>query len=377
MAEQCEIPNAVEKILAASHCGVAFLGGSLTVGVGASDVSRTSWRALFTRHLYEQYQPVYHCQPSEIMGAIGAIESFVTAFTLERNVLPAQPDLAFVEFCVNDRWTADKTLVGKGVEGIVRQLLAAKGSCNVVLVGTGDRQASVDHALHRRVAEHYGLPFIDMQGYMHARLKERGETWDAASIDFEANDNLHLNDYGNRLCFEAMRDCFEEQVRLFRDGRKRPRKVPLPEPLFSDELQFARLVDVSRKSRALSIEGDWELKDRGHIPWYFDHLMVGKPGARMTLAFRGTAVSVFGLMHHNGLKLEAELDGQEIAGPYLRHFIEFGKGMILAHGLPDGEHVLKLTVAEPSKRHNKLAEPAAQIAFIGVAGKPSGAEAAG
>ena len=102
---------------------------------------------------------------------------------------------------------------------------------------------------------------------------------------------------------------------------------------------------------------EWEPKDWGHIPWYFDNLLVGKPGAKLTLKFKGTAVAVFGLMYNNGLKCEAVLDGKELSGPYLRHFIEFGKGLVLAHGLPNQEHVLQLTVAEPSKRHNKLDNP--------------------
>jgi hypothetical protein len=75
-------------------------------------------------------------------------------------------------------------------------------------------------------------------------------------------------------------------------------------------------------------------------------------------------------MYNNGLKVDAELDGKEIAGAYLKHFIEFGKGTVLAHGLPPGEHVLKLTVAQPSSRQNKLENPSAQLAYLGVAGKP-------
>jgi hypothetical protein len=145
----------------------------------------------------------------------------------------------------------------------------------------------------------------------------------------------------------------------------------------SDELQHVKLVDPSRKSKAIDLEGDWSLKPDGHRPWYFDNLLVGKPGARMTFRFDGTAVAVFGLMYHNGLKLDAELDGEEVRGAYLRHFIEFGKGLVLAHGLEPGPHELKLTVAEPSKRHNKLPYPTAEIGYLGVAAKPrQGAESA-
>lgn len=371
MDDHCQIPNCLEHIYSASHCSVAYIGGSITVGVGASNVATTSWRALFNEYLYQQYHRRYHCQVSEIMGAVGASESYAAVFTLPRNVVPFKPDLAFVEFCVNDWGAPDKSLVVKGMEGIVRQLVGAKSRCNVVILGAGAREGTVDHAPHRQVAEHYDLPFVDAQGYIQAKLAERGQTWDDVALEFNpGKDPWHLNDYGNRLFFEAMRDGFEEQRRRFDAGRRRERWAPLPPPLVSEELAHVTLVDPSRPPRGMVVEGDWTPKHKGHVPWYFDNLLVGRPGARLTFQFRGTAVAVFGLMYNNGLKVEASLDGESVAGPYLRHHIEFGKGMVLAHGLANGEHCLALTVGEASERHNKLENPTAQIAYLGVAQPP-------
>jgi hypothetical protein len=245
-----------------------------------------------------------------------------------------------------------------------------------MLLGTGVRKGDVSHAIHRQVAEHYDLPFVDIQAYLFAKLKERDQTWDDISIDFVENDGCHLNDYGNRLCFEAIKECFDDQVRLFWEGKRKARRAPAPPPLFSDELQYTRLVEPAKGAPGLTLEGNWARKPEGHVPWYFDSLLAGRPGAKLTLEFEGTAVAVFGLMYHNGLKLEAVLDGKEIAGPYLRHFIEFGKGMVLAHGLPGGKHVLQLAVSQPSRRHNKLAHPTAAIGYIGIAGKAPAAPAA-
>jgi len=368
MAPQCRIPNAVEKILAASHCNVAYIGGSLTVGVGASNTAETSWRALFTQYLYQTYHPRYHCQISEIMGAIGACESYVAAFTLGRNVLPALPDLALVEFCVNDQSAPDKPLVRKGMEGIVRQLRSARNTCDVMILGMGQRDRPADDAIHREVAEHYGLPFVDVHSYLVTELGRRGQTWDDITIEFEQNDPHHLNDYGQQLCFEAIRECFEEQLERFQAGHRRPRRF-LPEPMLSDELEFARLIDPARPTPDLTLSGEWAPAPPGRVPWYFDHLTVGPPGAELTFEFDGTAVAVFGLMYNNGLTLQAELDGRPVRDAYLRFFIEFGKGFVLAHGLEGGRHVLRLTVSPPSRRHNKLESPAAAIGYLGVAGR--------
>lgn len=378
MDHHCQIPNAIEKIFAASHCSVAYIGGSLTTAAGASDTTKTSWRALFTQYLYRQYNPRYQCQVSEVMGGLGASESYPAAFTLVRNVLPACPDLAFVEFAVNDRVAPNKELVLKGMEGLVRQLMCAEHRCDVVIVGAGCRPGSnpkgpdgcIDHSLHRQIAEHYDVPFVDVQGYLHGVLAERGQTWQDASIEFAAGDDLHLNDYGNRLWFEALRESFERQVELFRSGRRAPRNAPVPEPMFSDELQYVEIIDPAKRNPAVTLQGPWEKKHEGYVPWYYDNLLVGAPGAELTLTFTGSAVCIWGLMYNNGLKLNAVLDGEKVAGPYFRHVIEFGKGFVVAHGLPQRAHVLELTVGESNKKHNKQPNPSAQIGYIGIACKP-------
>jgi len=375
--KHCQIPRTVQKILAASYCNVAHIGGSLTVAAGASNSAETSWRALFQKYLYRTYHPIYNCQVSEIMGAMGATESFAAAFMLGRNVLPADPTLAFVEFAVNDRSSPKKDLVQTGMEGIVRQLRSHKHGVEVIILGAACRPGTdgtsesgcVDHTLHREIADYYDIPFIDMQSYLYRRLEERGQTWDDISIEFETNDDCHLNDHGNQLCFESMRDCFEEQFELYVNADPKPKRGPLPPPKVSDELQFVKIVDPSKKRSGVELEGTWELKSRDLFPWYFDNILAGAPGAKMRFKFNGTAVGLFGLVYNNGLKVEAKLDGETVAGPYLRHVIEFGKFAMLGYGLPGGEHLLELSVAEASARHNKLPWPRAQIGYLCVATK--------
>ena len=71
--KHCQIPRTVQKILAASYCNVAHIGGSLTAAAGASNSAETSWRALFQKYLYTTYHPVYQTQVSEIMGAVAIV----------------------------------------------------------------------------------------------------------------------------------------------------------------------------------------------------------------------------------------------------------------------------------------------------------------
>jgi hypothetical protein len=123
-----------------------------------------------------------------------------------------------------------------------------------------------------------------------------------------------------------------------------------------------------KRNKAIVKEGSWEKKDSALVPWYLDNLLVGRPGDKLTFTFAGTAIGMLNLVHCNGLKIEAKLDGKEIAGPYTNFGIEFGKFFILGHGMESGEHVLELTVGEPMTKKNKLEDPTAQIGYLCVGG---------
>ncbi len=381
MKSECKIYRAMEKIRSGGTCNTAFIGGSVTVATGASNNTATTWRRLFVEYLYTKYHPVYHCQPGEIMCAVGAMESFAGVTLIERNVARQNPDLCFVEFAINDRGAPDKELVKKGVEGIIRQLKSLKTTPDVVLIGGGRRKGDdsenedfVDHTLHREIADYYGLGFIDVQEYIYRKLQERGQSWDDVAVLFLDNDSVHLNDYGNMLWFEAMREWFEQQERFFMQnpatGPGPHRKEELPVPLYYDEYQYTRLIDPSRKKKSIVLEGSWEKKNPNIVPWYMDNLLVGTPGDTLTFTFKGTAVGLWTLVYQNGLKIEAVLDGKEIRGAFTKFHLQFGKFFTLAHGLENREHTLRLTVAPPSAKLHKLENPTAEIGYIAIAQPP-------
>lgn len=375
MSVRCQISRTIERIRAASYVNVVYMGGSLTAAAGVGNAAVTSWRRLFTRYIYERYHRVYHCQPMEVMAGIGAMESYGAVFTMERNVKPNLPVLAFVEFCVNDWGAPDKNLVRKGIEGIIRQLKSCPTKPDVVLLGAGVRPGTfdtadglVDHTLHRELAEYYGLPFIDIQGSIHRALEQRGQSWDDVSIVFETGDNWHLNDYGNQLWFECLREWFEKQWQCYDHDPMAAAPFALPAPMVSDELAYTALVNPAKRNKAIVLEGGWEKKDQGMVPWYLDNLLVGRPGDKLTFTFTGTAIGAICLVYCNGLKLEARLDGRDVPGPYTNFGIEFGKFFMLDHGMPPGEHVLELEVAQPMTKKNKLEDPTAELGYLCVGG---------
>lgn len=375
MPQKCLIPNAIEKIRAGAFVPFGFVGASLTLGSGASNTAVTSWRRLFMRYVYEHLVYTYNCKVGEINAAIGAMRSAGSVFMLERNVLPGNPRLTFVEECYNDMRSPDKQAVGKAVEGIIRQLKAARS--DVVFLGAGCRDGCgndeqthlVDHSIHRRLCDHYGLAFIDIQDHIHGTLKQREQSWSDVAVTYSReNDGCHLNDYGQRLWFECMRDWLERQFVLYDVDPTQRTPWELPEPLYSDELQFTRLVNPTRPNKHIALQGGWEKGDAIPTPWYMDNVLVGRPGDKLTFSFTGTAIGTLSFGHNNGLKVNARIDGEDAVGPYSNFAVEYGAFDLIRHGLDKGEHLLELEVGQPMKRKNFLDDPRAMIAYLAVGG---------
>jgi hypothetical protein len=373
MAEKCAISKTIYTMKAGWYSQFAFAGGSLTVAIGASNTANTSWRRLFMRHIRDRYLPVYHFQTAEVMAAIGALRSPGMVFMLQRLVFPHSPVIVFVEECYNDTTVPDKDLVRKSVEGIIRQIRCDQRHADIVLLGAGCRPGTgdgkdglVDHSLHRAIADHYGVPFVDLQEHVMKTLQARGQKWEDIAFD-----NCHLNDYGQQIWYECIRDWFDKQASLYEAEPGKHEPVELPPPLYSDEFQYTRLINATKQNPKLELHGSWS-KDGGEaVPWYFENVLIGHPGDTLKFAFTGTAVGLFCLTYNNGLKIETVVDGRAVPGPFTNYVVEYGTYHPLAHGMDYGEHVAQMTVGKPLKTKNRLEEPTARIAYLAVAtGRP-------
>ena len=90
--------NTKHKLIYDKKLTVAYFGGSITAGAGASNESKC-YRALTTAWLKEKYPDA---QITEINAAIGGTGTSLGMFRCDRDVLQHKPDLIFMEFAIND-----------------------------------------------------------------------------------------------------------------------------------------------------------------------------------------------------------------------------------------------------------------------------------
>jgi hypothetical protein len=384
MKPVCEASKTIQAIRRGACAPIAFIGASLSVATGASDSSMLSWGRLFVRYLFETIAFGRNFNISELNVAIGGWTSPDSVFVTQRDVIAHKPVMVFIEECVNDRWCPDTDLVKKGIEGIIRKLRASESSPDIVILLAGARPGDgrgpdglVDHRIHRKIAGHYAVPCLDIQDYLYKTLAARGHTWDHVCQD--PIHDVHLNDYGNRMWFECMREWIDRQVVLYDQGAQpAPRK--LPPVLWSDELQYTELFDPTRCGDRLRVQRGWAPGgDEVPLPWYMDNVIVGRPGDGLTFTFSGTSIALVCHVHNNALRLLAKLDGKDVSAPYPMFNVEFGIFYTIAHGLENTTHELELTVAQPMKRQNVLKDPQTRIGLFAVGGNrtPAPSEHAG
>lgn len=326
---------------------VAYLGGSITWGGHASDIERTSYRALTTQWLERTY-------PRSVVRAInagvGGTGSDLGAFRVGRDVLAHEPDLVFLEFAVNDMGRSDESVLA-AFEGIVRAIRRARPGADLCVVYTLHQDHLKEYAsgelprtvmLHEQVAERYGLASIHMARDAARRVAAGEVSWDTFS-----RDSCHPTDAGFAMYGQTLREGLTAMLA----GPQDAGDVTLAPPLSADPWDAATM----RAVRPDDVGEGWSYRPMvasGGWNCFTGLLVADQPGATVALPFEG---------RHGGLLFElgpssGDIDVAVDDGPVtrLRVFDKWALGMtrpqyrIVADGLMPGRHVMRVTVAGTS-----------------------------
>ena len=183
---------------------ISYFGGSITEGAGSSAPDKP-WRALLHQHLRKEFPG---STLAENNAAIGGTGSWLGAYRTRNQALYGGAALVIVEFAVNDTG-AEEAKVMASMEGIVRQIRRADSTTDILFVYTMTKpmleiyrtgQLPPTVQWHERVAEHYGIPSVNMAAYAAERILAGELTFD----EF-AKDGVHPTDRGYAIYFDALK----------------------------------------------------------------------------------------------------------------------------------------------------------------------------
>ena len=260
-----------------------------------------------------------------IVRALPGFMAFWAAFRVQA-VVDLEPDLAILEFAVNDHTLPSIETTSKAVEGMVRRLRAMDRPPDILFVyfmsrlveAVGSQQAIID--VWERVARHYGIPSFDCSG-LAEHLVQGGnamwlDRWPGRRSWEESNrpipltrDLTHHTPAGGRLFGRHLADAVLRALQV--PSPNGPPQPALPEPLERDHYAEAQTVYPSEL-----IRDGWILQPvsdqlETQLPaMYFSELAAATSlGARLRFEFRGSHAGIWGFAAPGNL---VAVDGKQL-----------------------------------------------------------------
>ena len=270
---------------------VAFLGGSITHNGG--------WRDSITNYLKNKFPET---EFEFIAAGIPSMGSTPGAFRLDRDVLSkGKIDLLFEEAAVNDNSntrTAKEQI--RAMEGIVRHVKKSNPLVDIVMMHFVDpdkmkvyREGNVPEVIknHNKVAEHYGIPTINLAQEVTERIDHSEFNW---KDDFK---NLHPSPFGQGIYAHSMIQFLEDAYAAHIDDDDKIKAHSLPNPIDAFSYDKGFLMDVKniKLRKGWSIDPLWNPKDGKNVrDNYVDvpMLVSNSPGSKLKLTFDGSAVGI-------------------------------------------------------------------------------------
>lgn len=303
LGKECISRNGLPAFFTKAKAGkpllIAFIGGSITQG-------NAGYRP-------QVLQYVKHMFPRNAITAINAGVSGtgtdLGACRVQEQVLQYKPDLVFVEFAVNGAYAP-------GMEGIVRQVIAAGAEVCMIYTITGPQTAmyaagQVPPSVQglEAIAAHYSVPsvhlgleaaFLEKEG----KLRWKGQANDTAGHILFSTDGIHPLQAGGNLYAAAIARSLEKMQRA-------PRKTvsrQLPGPVFPDNWESGKMYaprDIAQ------FQGTWEQVTKPQFAAWFPFIeKTSAPGASFRFRFRGTGFGIFDIGGPDAGQITIEVNGQ-------------------------------------------------------------------
>lgn len=357
------IPHFLSKVANGEPVKIAYFGGSITAADG--------WRVQTLEKFNESYGPSVF---SEINAAIGGTGSDLGVYRVGFDVLKHDPDLVFIEFCVNDGG-ASAEAIWRQLEGIVRQIWRHDLSTDIVFVYTfrvGHENSYLANktahsvAATEQLADFYGIPSLDfnipvVELEQAGKLVYVSENPVEGKIQF-STDGVHPLKAGHEIYTKVVMDAFEK---MKSENASTPYLAPeerakkLDSVFVADNYEAAKLVAIDESQ----LSGSWTtIPDDSPLSWMKSRLgdtiyTSDEPGAKLTVRFKGSQLGVYDVLGPNGGQVKITVDGvtSERKTPRFDSYCTYWRLATLnvAGGLdPNVEHlaVIELDEEEPSRQ---------------------------
>lgn len=321
----------------ANNVRVAFVGGSVTDGYGATDSTKNGWPRLVVNELSSKFP----ASCTEIRKSIGGTGSALAAFRYDTELSKLAPDILFIEYAINDYYQGySYDEVVRYSESIVRKAYANNPYMDIVYVLTFDTTTKTENydqlKAHMDVADKYGLLCIKLSDKVYDHLNITGE-----QISDYLIDNVHPNDKGYKLYGDLINKAIFDDFPENGITKAKRTKKSLPESM-SNYMKNATLITADKIDTSDSKGWGRVSEDRYYVQSY---ITAKKPGGQFSFEFKGTDVGLFYIADSNCGKISFKVDDNE---PLIIDAYRTTKktSYFFVSNLSEGNHTVEITLLD-------------------------------
>lgn len=296
-ADECQsydglFENTYYKLTVDKKLTVGYIGGSIIQGAGVESAGNEKYIDRMHKWFSEQFP---EAEIHSINAGISNTGSNFANFRLESDLMLRDegyiPDLVFLEFCVNDFNTFGQDHIEMLYESLIRNVYEINPNADIVCLLTALSGYNTPKEAHIKVANHYGIPVIDLGTPMSTHYILGGD------CKIFTNDELHPNGMGYELYAKLTRNLLEKYIVYGTPSEPEYTVKELPEQLSEQLLLNARAIPMTDDSIIKS--GSWTSGRFGTGSRIFasdknaDYILSSTKDDTFTFTFEGDA---FGFM---------------------------------------------------------------------------------
>ena len=223
------LENKLSKALNGEKITVAYLGGSITEGVGGTP--DTCYAKLSFDYIAENYGKGDNVE--YVNAGVSGTPSILGNLRVKKDVLDKNADIVFVEFAVNDGMDQ---LYKDSYESLIRTILKQENEPAVILLFTVTKTGHTCQEHMSQIGEYYGLPMISVPNAIQPEIEAGAMTW----ADY-SNDEAHPNTEGHKIVAEFIEYYFH--MLDLRSAVDEPADIPVV-PKFGNPYEDSFLAEV-------------------------------------------------------------------------------------------------------------------------------------
>jgi len=293
--------NLRRKLSVDKKVSIAYFGGSITQGQGASDRAVTAWRPLTTTWFKTNFP---QATVTEIDASWGATGSDLGAFRCTRDVSSKNPDLVFIEFAVND-WAKTSADIQPYMDGIIRNIWRTLPNCAIGIIYTvhNGTIGAYDNGTYppavlaqQAVADYYHVGSINVGKKLWEATKAGQGTIATLTVD-----GTHPTDAGYKIYADEIAGVLKRYV-LTPPVPAAYSPVALPAPFVSNTVDNGVIIMADQ----LSFPG-WKNSATGSAR-FPNEFSCNTPATKLTYPFKGTAVGMDWIPGTDGGEMQWSVD---------------------------------------------------------------------